>query len=448
MAGKKFSMLSVLGTVVCVVLVCEAAAPVAAIGNSQFFYWILLTFTFLLPYGLIAAELGTTYESEGGMYDWVHKALGRRWGSRVAWYYWVNYPIWMASLAVMAPMLIEFMFGITLPFAATMLIELVFIWVVVFAGMSSASESTWIFNLSAVVKIVLALGIGILGVISCVNHGFANDMSPATFLPSGVEGLSNISVVLFNFLGFEVVCTFAGDMENPKKQIPQAIILGGLLIAAIYMFSSFGIGAAIPVDKISSSSGIVDAVVAITGSPTGLLVSVTAGLFLITLFGNMISWAMGVNNVVAYAADNGDMPRVFARRNANGAPVGCSIVNGVVASLIVIAAPFIPNQDLFWSFFSLNLFSFLVSYLPMFPAFLKLRKIDPDTPRGYKVPGGEGMLKVMTYLPFIEILVCAFFTIVPLGFDSATLMAKLPVTIGAILIVIIDEIYIRVAKIS
>ena len=447
MAKKKFSMLSVLGTVVCVVLVCEAAAPVAAIGNSQFFYWILLTFTFLLPYGLIAAELGTTYESEGGMYDWVHKALGRRWGSRVAWYYWVNYPIWMASLAVMAPTLIQMMFGIELPLAATMSIELVFIWIVVAAGMSQASESTWIFNLSAIVKIVLAVGIGVMGVIACINNGFANDMSPQTFLPSGIDGLANLSVVLFNFLGFEVVCTFAGDMEDPKRQIPQSIIFGGLLIAAIYMFSSFGIGAAIPVDQISSSTGIVDAVVAMTGSATGVLVTLAAGLFLVTLFGNMISWAMGVNNVVAYAADNGDMPKVFAKRSASGAPLGCSVVNGIVASAIVIVAPFIPNQDLFWSFFSLNLFSFLVSYLPMFPAFLKLRKIDPDTPRGYRVPGGEGVLKLLAYLPFIEILICVFFTVVPLGFDSETLAATLPITIGAVLIVAIDEIYLRVAKI-
>ena len=37
-------------------------------------------------------------------------------------------------------------------------------------------------------------------------------------------------------------------MENPRVQIPKAIIIGGIVIAAIYMAGSFGIGAAIPAD--------------------------------------------------------------------------------------------------------------------------------------------------------------------------------------------------------
>ena len=450
MAGKKkFSLLSMLGTVVCVVLVCEAAAPVAAIGNSQFFWWILLTFIFLLPYGLIASELGTAYPSEGGIYDWVKQSFGRRMAAGVAWYYWINYPIWMASLAIIAPVLVQYMFGIELPFIVTMVIELAFIWVVTFVSMSPVSESAWVLNVSAIAKIVISLGLGVIGIVCCIQNGFANDMSPASFLPSGgIEGLANLPVVLFNFLGFEIVCTFVNDMENPKKQIPQAIIAGGLLIAAIYMFSSFGIGVAIPVDQISASSGIVDAVVAMTGSSRNALVIISAGLFFIAIVGNMVSGAMGVNNVVAYAAEDGSMPKVYAQRNKKGVPMSCAIINAVVGSAIVIIAPFIPNQDMFWAFFKLNLFAFLVSYLPIFPAFLKLRKEDPDTPRPYRVPGGDLALKVMAWLPFVQILICIFFTVVPLGFDPESLSQTLPITIGAVLIVIINEVYLRVAKVK
>ena len=81
MSGKKkFSFMSVILSVICVVFVCEAAAPAAAIGNQQFFWWIFLIITFLLPYGMVVAELGTTYDSEGGIYDWVRDALGDKWG--------------------------------------------------------------------------------------------------------------------------------------------------------------------------------------------------------------------------------------------------------------------------------------------------------------------------------------------------------------------------------
>lgn len=87
---KKFRLMDAILSVICVVFVAEAAAPVAAIGNSQYFWWIFLILAFLLPYGLIASELGTTYDGDGGLYDWVRKAFGNRWGGRASWYYWIN----------------------------------------------------------------------------------------------------------------------------------------------------------------------------------------------------------------------------------------------------------------------------------------------------------------------------------------------------------------------
>ena len=59
---KKFSFVSVVLSVICVVFVREAAVPAAAIGNQQFFWRIFLIITFLLPYGMVAAELGTVYD--------------------------------------------------------------------------------------------------------------------------------------------------------------------------------------------------------------------------------------------------------------------------------------------------------------------------------------------------------------------------------------------------
>ena len=77
-----------------------------------------------MPYGLISAELGTAYEDEGGIYDWVKRAFGKRWGSRVAWYYYINFPLWMGSLAVLFTDLLATLFGITLSVFATVLLQL------------------------------------------------------------------------------------------------------------------------------------------------------------------------------------------------------------------------------------------------------------------------------------------------------------------------------------
>ena len=449
MEKNQFRLADVILSVICVVFVAEAAAPVASIGNSQYFWWIFMILAFLLPYGLIAAELGTAYAGDGGLYDWIHAAYpDGKWAARASWYYWINFPLWMASLAVMCPELITFITGRSLGTFGSLVVELLFIWIVTLIACYPVCDSIIILNVSAVIKIVLALLVGGLGVWYISRYGFVNDMSARTFLPSfDLNSLSYISVIIFNFLGFEVVCTYAGSMADPRRQIPQAIVTGGIVIAAIYLFSAFGIGAAVDVREISVDSGLIDAVSLILGGSGGVLVGVVALLFLVTLFGNMISWSMGVNSTAALAADHNDTPRVFAKRWAkNDMPVGAAVTSGVVASCVCVLGVLIemasPDSSLFWSFFALNLVMLLLSYLPVFPAFLKLRREDAKTPRPFRVPGSDTALKWIAYVPMVLIVISIIFTAVPLSFDAETLASFLPITIGSILSVAIGEVLI------
>ena len=436
-------------TVICVVFVAEAAAPVASIGNSQYFWWIFMIIAFLVPYGLISSELGTTYNGDGGMYDWIRAAFptGKTAG-RTAWYYWINFPLWMASLAVLCPDLISIITGITLGAIPSLLIQLGFIWIVVLISFFPASNNTWILNGAAVIKVLLALIMGGLGVYGAITHGVANEYTVASMLPSfDLNSLSFISVIIFNCLGFEVICTLTGSMENPKKQIPQSIIIGGIVIAAIYIFCAFGIGAAIPADQISSDTGLINAMMLLTGKTGGLFIGAMALFFMVTLFGNMISWSLGVNSVASYAAENHDLPQVFAKRSKkNDMPTGAALMNGIVATIVVLIGAFLPNSNLFWSFFALNLVMFLLSYLPIFPAFLKLRKTDPDRERPFKVSGGPVMQKVLAIVPMVLIVVSIIFTAIPMAFDSDTLSATLPITIGSVVFIILGEIIITVCR--
>lgn len=449
MEKNQFRLADVILSVICVVFVAEAAAPVASIGNSQYFWWGFMILAFLLPYGLIAAELGTAYAGDGGLYDWIHAAYPQgKWAARASWYYWINFPLWMASLAVMCPELLRDITGRQMGTIASLAVQLLFIWIVTLIACYPVCDSIVILNVSAVIKILLALLVGGLGVWYISRYGFVNDMSVRTFLPSfDLTSLSYISVIIFNFLGFEVVCTFAGSMSEPKKQIPQSIVTGGIVIAAIYLFSAFGIGAAVDVREISVDSGLIDAVSLILGADGGVLVGVVALLFLVTLFGNMISWSMGVNSTAALAADHNDMPRVFAKRWAkNNMPVGSAVASGVVASGVCILGVLIemvtPDSSLFWSFFALNLVMLLLSYLPVFPAFLKLRRVDAKMPRPFRVPGSDAALRCIAYVPMALIIISIIFTAVPLSFDEETLKSFLPITIGTILSAAIGEVLI------
>ncbi|MFP3155557.1 APC family permease [Lachnospiraceae bacterium ZAX-1] len=447
---KKFSLFSAILSVICVVFVAEAAAPVAAIGNSQFFWWIFLMLVFLLPCGLISSELGTAYLGNGGIYDWTTKAFGHRWGTRVAWYYWINFPLWMASLAVMCPEILGIALGHEIDALPSLLIGLLFIWIIVFISFYPASDNIWILNGAAIIKVFLAVLVGVFGVYVAFTKGVANEYTLSSLLPSlDLNSLSFISVILFNFLGLEIVCTFASEMENPQKQIPQSIIVGGIAISAIYIFSAFGIGVAIPTEEISTSSGLIDSIRLMSGKPQGLFLTIIAILFLLTLFGNVISWSLGINRTACYAAQNGDMPKFFGKkRKNNGMPIGSALMNGIVASIIVATAPLLPNQHLFWAFFALNLVMHLLSNLPVFLAFLKLRKSDLDTVRPFRVGGKNWFLHLLVALPMLIIIISIIFIAIPFDSDPATLSDVLPITIGSIVCIAIGEIMIKVKKIK
>ncbi len=450
---KKFHLISAILSVICVVFVVEAASPVASIGNSQYFWWLFMIAAFLLPYGMISAELGTAYAGDGGLYDWVDTAYpGTRWAARVSWYYWINFPLWMASLAVITPTLLGIVFGYEFGIFPSLLIQLAFVWIVTLIAFYPACDNIIILNVSAAIKVILAVTVGGLGIYYVIRNGFANPITWRSLLPSfDLGSLSYISVIIFNFLGFEVICTYADSMHKPSRQIPQAITVGGLVIAAIYLFSAFGIGAAIPTADISVDTGLVDAVSLMIGRSSGFFIALVALLFLVTLFGNMISWSMGVNSVAAYAADRGDMPRVFGlRRASNHMPYGAALTSGIVASVVCVIGAILeavsPTSSLFWSFFALNLVMLLLSYVPVFPAFLKLRRMDPDTPRPFRVVGPTWFLRVVAYLPMVLTIVSILFTALPLSFDTETLTATLPITIGSVISVAVGEVLIMMRR--
>jgi len=415
MQTKKFRLFDAVLAAVCVTMVVESVAPTAAIGNSQYFWWALMFITFFIPYGFITAELGSTYRDKGGIFEWIKRAYGRSWGSRSAWYYWIQFVFWVASLAVLFTEVLSQIIGRDISILVAVVVQLVLIWIMCVGSLLPISVNKWLINLGTYAKIILMVGLGVFGLYCGIAFGFANPVTSVSHLLPGIGGTTFISVIILNFKGFEVVAAFTGDMKDPKKDIPKAFLLGGILICVFYVFATFGIGAAIPVAELSTSGGLIDSFIHffnVLGLPGNILVPIVGVLFLFTLFINVLSWALGVNYVASHAAEQNAMPKIFSKRNKDGAPLGASILNGVIASLMVIAVPFIPNPDIFWGFFALQIITLFFAYLLMFPAFKKLRAIDPDAERPFKAPGGPLMISLIAYVPLVLLILSALFSMV------------------------------------
>lgn len=401
------------------ILVIETVAPSAAIGPSAISWWIITLLLFFIPYGLITAELGTTYPEEGGLYVWIKHAFGEKWAARTTWLYWINVALWMPSVYIAFAGIFSQLFVPDLSLWGQILIGVIATWVTVGFGIISLDAGKWIPNIGAFLKGLIMVVIGIGAFVFASRNGIANDLSFQSILPKWDAGLAFLPVIVYNFMGFELMSGAAEEMHNPGKDIPRAIIISGALIALFYILGTVGMLVALPLDQLGLVEGIIDTLTIIFGqSAAGTAIVTVLGIgALFTLLANMVTWTIGANRTAAEAAREGELPAIFGRLHpVNKTPVSAFILTGAVSSLVIVLYGFMAGsaEDLFWTLFAFSSMVFLMPYLGLFPAFLKLRKTDASRERPYRVPVNNTVARIIAVICELFIIqAIVFFIWVP-----------------------------------
>lgn len=378
---------------VCAILVIDTLTASAAIGPSSLSWWLITFVLFFIPYGLITAELGAAYPGEGGIQHWIRRAFGDRWAARTTWYYWVNVALWMPSGYILLAGLVAQTAGVEMSLWSKIGIGVGATWLTVLIGITSLSAAKWVPNLGAFIKAAIMLLIGGGGIYVLVTRGPANDLSWPNLVPQAGAGLAFLPVIVYNFLGFELVSGAGEEMQNPSRDMPIAVITAGLLISAFYLLATFGILVALPVSDIGLIEGLLDTLRSLLNGMPGLepVLTIVGIGAIFTILANLVTWTMGANRAAQAAAMDGELPAVFGLlRQSNQTPIGAYILTGVVSTSVILAYGLLASsaEDLFWALFAFSSVIFLLPYLALFPAFLRLRSRDAMTPRPYRVPGG------------------------------------------------------------
>jgi amino acid transporter len=425
---KVFGLFSMILFSVSAILVADTVATSAAIGVQGLTYWILLAIVFFIPYGFVTAELGSAWPDEGGIYVWVREAFGPFWGTMTAWLYWVNVAYWAPSTFVLFAGTLSAVFWGSMSNTWQEIIVLILIWVMVGIGVLPLWLSKWVPNLGAALKMIVLVSLGVAGIAFAIKNGTANSFAAKEWLPSWGSNYAFLPIIIYSFMGFELMNSAGGAIRNPKRDVPKMIILAGVVIVAVYMLATFGILSSLKLANLSIVTGIADALkISFTSVFHGYhwLYNVIIVGLLFTFIGNMVTWSLGSNHSMSATGLDKTAPGVFGHVNRRfQTPDYAFILMGVIASAVTILnyAFFGNDQNVFWTIFALSSIVFLLPYLLMFPALLILRKTQPDQPRPYVVPGGKIGAWLWTILAEVGILftIVLFFQQVPSGTPRGT----------------------------
>jgi amino acid transporter len=438
---KEFSLFDMMFVTIAAIVGIDTLGAVSSNGGQALTWLLISAITFFIPYGLLTAELGSTFTQEGGVYEWCKLAGGRFFASLAAMLYWISNPLWVGgTLAITAIAAIKtFWFGdpnyhfggsVGIDAAVEIFIALVFIWGTTWCAILSLRVGKWLSVVGSYAKFSLFAVFIILALLFFFGgHSTGDHLAFADLAPSGNASIifsAVIPVLIFNWVGFELQNGAGEEMKNARRDVPRSIIRAGIAAVIGYAIPISVILFTLPKDQLSNAGGFLKAFqVVATSLPGGLatfLGWVVALAVVIALASSGGTWIIGADRTYAIAALDRNAPALLGRFSGKyGTPIAVNTMSGITATIAMVAAILVNSFGVSGSSIT-TLFTLVIgfvistttlSYLFIFPAYLILRFKYPNVQRPYKVPGGIVGAVIVTILPLAYAFIASYFILIP-----------------------------------
>ena len=215
-------------------------------------------------------------------------------------------------------------------------------------------------------------------------------MSTSAFFPNLADSgnLVFLGGLFLAFAGLEVSAGYAGEVKQPQKNYPRAILLGGLITFVIFMLGSLSIALVIPKAKISLVTGLIAAFkIFLTNYHLGWLLPILAFFLIIGALAEINSWIIGPIKGLYATSAHGNLPPIFQKRNKHNVPINLLIFQAIIVTISSACILFMPNlSSAYWLLSALSTQMYLSMYFLMFISAIRLRYTHPSVPRAYKIP--------------------------------------------------------------
>ncbi|XP_062172214.1 probable polyamine transporter At3g13620 [Alnus glutinosa] len=358
-----------------------AAGPLFAILG-----FFIFPFIWSIPEALVTAELATTFPGNGGFVIWAHRAFGPFWGSLMGSWKFLSGVINLASYPVLC---IDYL-KLVLPIFSSGLPRY-------FAIFVSTLVLSFLNYTGLTIVGYTAVSLGIVSLLPFIVMSLIAipKIDPSRWISLGEEGVGKDWTLFFNTLFWNLnfwdnASTLAGEVEQPQKTFPKALLSAGLFTCLAYLIPLLAVTGAIPLHQEDWVDGyFADAAEIIAGKWLKVWIEIGAILSVIGLYEAQLS---SCAYQLLGMADLGFLPQLFGVRSTWFGTPWLGILLSTVITLAVSYMSFVNIIS------SVN-FLYSLGMLLEFASFLWLRKKLPAVNRPFRVPMSLPGLLVMCLIP-------------------------------------------------
>lgn len=397
----------------------------AEYGLTSIFYYVFAAVVFLVPVSLVAAELASTFPNQGGMFRWVGEAFGPRWGFVAVYWQWQAWVLWFPTVLIFISAALAYVWwpqsfdeALANNKVYTIVVLLAVYWIITvftFRGMkASAALSTYGGLFGTIIPGAILIVLGAVYVVMGrpiqmpLNTGFIPDFS-------NFHSMVLAAGIFLYYAGMETQAVHIRNLKNPTRDYPLSILLATVLTVVIFVLGTLAVGVVIQQKDIDLNQSLLVAyrdLLAPFGMPW--LGNVMAAMLALGVVGQVSVVVAGPSTGLLAVGRAGYLPPLLQRTNAHGMPVPILILQGVIVTILCLAFTILPSVESAYQILSqISNIMFLVMYLAMYTAAMRLRYSQPDIKRPFKIPGGNFGMWLVGVVGLLGALIAGVISFVP-----------------------------------
>lgn len=399
-ANKKISSFGFFAMTAALFVTVYEYPTFADMGKSLIFFLLLSGFCFFLPVALCAAELATIEDpsyQEGGIFSWVGKVLGEKFGFAAIFFQWIQITVGFVTMLYFIIGTLSVVFNVPVinnnMFVKFLIVVLSFwlITILQFKG-TQITEKIAKFGFSiGIVLSVIIMSILAIKYFSTGNHISLN-YQKSDFIPNK-KSWGMLTSFILGYMGVEASAPHITKLNNYSKTYPKIMIVLVFVAVGLTTLGSCIVSMVLP-GNISANAGVIDAFRQLISPGKISWGVILLGLMIsFGIIAQISSWIVSPTEGLRFVAAKGLLPQKFTKVNKAGVPIPLLILQGIVVTIWAAVLTFSSGSSggnmSYQIALNLTGMIYLVGYILFFISYFIIITKHKDLKRAYQLPGGK-----------------------------------------------------------